>query len=433
MKNKESKVRHISVWTASAFVISSMIGTGVFTSLGFQLVDIQSIFPLLMLWVIGGVIALFGAISYSELAAALPRSGGEYHLLSRVIHPAVGFAGGFVSATVGFSAPAVLAAMALGKYLSAVFIELDPTMIAFFVIIFFTLLHSFSIKYGTIIQDTTTAIKIGLIIIFIIAGFSISDPQQINIFPIAGDMSLILSSGFAVSLVWVSYAYTGWNSTVYIAGEVKNPQKNIHKSLLISTGFVMILYVLLNFIFLYSTPISQMIGEVEVGYISGMKIFGSMGANIIGIGIAILLLSTVSSYIFIGPRITQVMGEDHSFLKFLAIKNNNDIPINGFILQFIISMLFIYSSSFEQVLLYAGITFIISTTATVVGVFILRKREPNLNRPYKAWGHPWTSGIFILLNIWILFYTFLEQPLESIIGLSIVLTSLGIYFFGRKF
>ena len=433
MKNKESKVRHISVWTASAFVISSMIGTGVFTSLGFQLVDIQSIFPLLMLWVIGGVIALFGAISYSELAAALPRSGGEYHLLSRVIHPAVGFAGGFVSATVGFSAPAVLAAMALGKYLSAVFIELDPTMVDFFVIIFFTLLHSFSIKYGTIIQDTTTAIKIGLIIIFIIAGFSISDPQQINIFPIAGDMSLILSSGFAVSLVWVSYAYTGWNSTVYIAGEVKNPQKNIHKSLLISTGFVMILYVLLNFIFLYSTPISQMIGEVEVGYISGMKIFGSMGANIIGIGIAILLLSTVSSYIFIGPRITQVMGEDHSFLKFLAIKNNNDIPINGFILQFIISMLFIYSSSFEQVLLYAGITFIISTTATVVGVFILRKREPNLNRPYKAWGHPWTSGIFILLNIWILFYTFLEQPLESIIGLSIVLTSLGIYFFGRKF
>ena len=433
MKNKEYKVRHISVWTASAFVISSMIGTGVFTSLGFQLVDIQSIFPLLMLWVIGGVIALFGAISYSELAAALPRSGGEYHLLSRVIHPAVGFAGGFVSATVGFSAPAVLAAMALGKYLSAVFIELDPTMVAFFVIIFFTLLHSFSIKYGTIIQDTTTAIKIGLIIIFIIAGFSISDPQQINIFPIAGDMSLILSSGFAVSLVWVSYAYTGWNSTVYIAGEVKNPQKNIHKSLLISTGFVMILYVLLNFIFLYSTPISQMIGEVEVGYISGMKIFGSMGANIIGIGIAILLLSTVSSYIFIGPRITQVMGEDHSFLKFLAIKNNNDIPINGFILQFIISMLFIYSSSFEQVLLYAGITFIISTTATVVGVFILRKREPNLNRPYKAWGHPWTSGIFILLNIWILFYTFLEQPLESIIGLSIVLTSLGIYFFGRKF
>jgi APA family basic amino acid/polyamine antiporter len=433
MKTTDSKSRHISVWTASAFVISSMIGTGVFTSLGFQLVDIQSVFPLLMLWIIGGVIALFGAISYSELAAALPRSGGEYHLLSRIIHPSIGFSGGFVSATVGFSAPAVLAAMALGKYLSAVFIQLDPTLVAFFIIIFFTLLHTFSIKYGTIIQDGTTVIKIALIIIFIIAGFFIANPQQINIFPITGDGSLILSSGFAVSLVWVSYAYTGWNSTVYISGEVRNPQKNIHKSLLMSTGFVMILYVLLNFIFLYSTPMSQMIGEVEVGYISGIKIFGSMGANLIGIGIAILLLSTVSSYIFIGPRITQVMGEDHQFLGFLANKNKNNIPINGFILQFIISMFFIFTSSFEQVLLYAGITFIISTTATVLGVFILRKREPDLYRPYRAWGYPWTPGFFILLNIWILFYTFIEQPFESIIGLSIIFTSLVIYFFGRKF
>lgn len=194
----------------------------------------------------------------------------------------------------------------------------------------------------------------------------------------------------------------------------------------------MILYVLLNFIFLYSTPMSEMIGEVEVGYISGVKIFGSTGANIIGIGIAILLLSTVSSYVFIGPRITQVMGEDHQFLHFLARKNKNDIPVNGFILQFLISMLFIFTSSFEQVLLYTGITFIISTTATVLGVFILRKREPDLHRPYRAWGYPWTPGIFIILNVWILFYTFIEQPLESIIGLSIILTSLAIYFLGKK-
>jgi len=433
MRQTESNSRHISIWTASAFVVSSMIGTGVFTSLGFQLVDIQSYFPILMLWVIGGFIALFGAFSYSELAAALPRSGGEYHLLSRVLHPAVGFAGGFASATVGFSAPAVLAAMALGKYISAVFIQLDPTIVAVFTVIFFNIIHSTSIKYGTIIQDVTTAIKVVLILIFIMAGFSISDPIQINLLPIAGDGKLLLSSGFAVSLVWVSYAYTGWNSTVYIAGEVKNPQKNIHKSLLMSTGFVMVLYVLLNFIFLYSTPISEMVGVVEVGYISGINIFGKIGANIIGIGISILLLSTISSYVFIGPRITQVMGEDHLFLRFLAKKNKHGIPINGFIVQLIISMVFILSSSFEQVLLYAGITFIISTTATVLGVFVLRIREPELHRPYRAWGYPWTTGAFILLNTWILFYTFIEKPIESLIGLGIIMTSLCIYYIGRKF
>ena len=125
-----SPVRHISVWTAASFVVASMIGTGVFTSLGFQLLDIQSVFPLIMLWVIGGIVALCGALTYSELGAALPRSGGEYHLLRRIIHPSVGFGAGIVSATVGFTAPAVLAAMALGSYLSAVFPGLNQTIVA---------------------------------------------------------------------------------------------------------------------------------------------------------------------------------------------------------------------------------------------------------------------------------------------------------------
>ena len=208
-----------------------MIGTGVFTSLGFQLDDLQSIFPLLMLWVIGGFIALFGALAYSELAAALPRSGGEYHLLSQSIHPSLGFAGGMVSATVGFSAPAVLAAMALGKYLSAVIPILDATIVATVSVIIFHLIHGQSIKIGTFIQDSTTLIKIGLIVLFIIMGLINPSPQDISILPQAGDIKLLFSSGFAISLVWVSYAYTGWNSSVYIAGEIVDPKVNIPKSL----------------------------------------------------------------------------------------------------------------------------------------------------------------------------------------------------------
>ena len=144
--------RHISVRTAAAFVVASMIGTGVFTSLGFQLVEIQAVFPLLMLWVIGGVVALLGALTYSELAAALPRSGGEYHLLSRIIHPALGFVAGLVSATVGFSAPAVLAAMALGSYLTAVFPSFEPTWVATLCILFFHGLHGQKLRWGKLFQ-----------------------------------------------------------------------------------------------------------------------------------------------------------------------------------------------------------------------------------------------------------------------------------------
>ena len=408
-----------------------MIGTGVFTSLGFQLNDLQSIFPLLMLWVIGGFIALFGALAYSELAAALPRSGGEYHLLSQSIHPSLGFAGGMVSATVGFSAPAVLAAMALGKYLSAVIPILDATIVATVSVIIFHLIHAQSIKIGTFIQDSTTLIKIGLIVLFIIMGLINPNPQDISILPQVGDIKLLFSSGFAISLVWVSYAYTGWNSSVYIAGEIVDPKVNIPKSLLLSTAIVMLLYLLLNYVFLYSTPISLMTNELEVGYIAGINIFGDVGAKIVGLGISILLISTVSSYIFIGPRIMQVMGEDHGYLHFLSKKNDQGIPIVAFSVQLIICMIFILSSSFEQVLLYTGISLIISTTMTVLGLFVLRIRKPKLDRPYKVWGYPFTPAIFIILNIWILFYTFKTQPFESLIGFGIVIISIGLYFFGN--
>lgn len=433
MIEKSTSNRHISMWTASSFVIASMIGTGVFTSLGFQLNDIQSIFPLIMLWIVGGVVALCGALSYSELGAALPRSGGEYHLLSRIIHPSIGFAGGFVSATVGFSAPAVLAAMALGTYFAAIFPAFDPIWVACSMILIFHFLHAFSLKWGTLFQGWSTGIKVILIFIFIIAGFMMNDHQVISILPKPGDVKLIMSSGFAVSLVWVYYAYTGWNSTIYFAGEVRNPQKDLPRSLLLGTSFVMVLYVLLNYIFLYTTPMSEMVGQVEVGYISGVRIFGQTGAGIIAIGISFLLLSTISSYVFIGPRIMETMGEDYSYIRILSKNNSQGIPIYAFILQLAICLLFIFTSSFEQVLMYTGIALIITNSATVVAVFVLRKREPELPRPYKVWGYPWTPILFLAVNAWILFYTFKEQTVESIIGVSLFLASILLYYLGKKF
>ena len=405
-----------------------MIGTGVFTSLGFQLLDIQSVFPLIMLWVIGGIVALCGALTYSELGAALPRSGGEYHLLSRIIHPSVGFGAGIVSATVGFTAPAVLAAMALGSYLSAVFPGLNQTIVASLVLAGFHGLHMKSVKWGTFFQDSATAVKIGLILVFIAFGFFSDVSQSISILPKPGDGALMLSSGFAVSLVWVSYAYTGWNSAVYITGEIQDPKINISRSMVIATGFVMVLYILLNYIFLYTAPMTAMAGRVDVGYISGVQIFGEIGAKVIGLGISILLLSTVSSYVYIGPRIMQIMGEDHSFLKFLKNRNTDDIPLNAFCVQLGLSFLFILTSSFEQVLMYAGISLIITTTLTVISLFVLRRKEPNLDRPYRVWGYPITPLVFLIVNVWILAYSIRETTFESFIGIGIITLSIGLYY-----
>ncbi len=405
-----------------------MIGTGVFTSLGYQLVNIQSVFPLMMLWIVGGIVALCGTLVYSELGAALPRSGGEYHLLSRIIHPSIGFGAGIVSATVGFTAPAVLAAMALGSYLSAVIPGLDQTLIAAIVILGFHGLHMMSVTWGTKFQDGSTAIKIGLILIFIAFGLFMDAPQSISIWPKLGDGTVMLSAGFAVSLVWVSYAYTGWNSAVYVAGEIHDPKQNISRSMLMGTAFVMVLYILLNYVFLYSAPTDAIVGQVEVGYISGIRIFGKMGAKIIGIGISILLLSTVSSYVYIGPRIMQIMGEDHAFIGFLKEKNSDEIPLNAFWVQLGISFLFILKSSFEQVLMYAGISLIITTTLTVISLFILRINEPDLDRPYKVWAYPLTPMIYLIINCWILFYSFRESTFEFMVGIGIITTSIALYY-----
>ena len=323
--------------------------------------------------------------------------------------------------------------MALGSYLPAVFPSFEPTWVATLCILFFHGLHGQKLRWGKLFQDWSTVVKIGLMLLFIAAGLLTADAQAISILPQAGDGQLLLSSGFAVSLVWVSYAYTGWNSTVYIAGEMLHPQRDIPRSILVSTIFVMVLYVLLNFVFLYTTPRTPMVGEIEIGYIAGQYIFGAAGAKIFALGISILLLSTVSSYVYIGPRIMQTMGQDYSYISFLSKTNDQGIPVNAFLLQLLICLAFIFSSSFEQVLLYAGIVLIFTTTITTAAVFVLRYKEPDLPRPYKTWGYPWTPLIFIIVNLWILYYTFWEKPLESSIGMGIIILSLGLYYLGKNY
>ena len=405
-----------------------MIGTGVFTSLGYQLLDIQSGFSIIMLWFIGGGISLFGALSYSELASALPRSGGEYYLLSRILHPSIGLSAGIISATVGFSAPAVLAAIALANYLKPIFVNVNVSILAATVIILLNILHSFSLGVGKSFQVWSTLLKLFTMILFIFAGIFFSDKQNISFSPKLEDLKIVLSPEFAVNLVWVSYAYAGWNSSVYVVGEIVKPNKNIFKSILIGTLLVAAFYVMLNYVFLVVSPIESLKGEIEIGYISSVNLFGEKSAKLISILIGLLLLSTVSSYVYVGPRIIQAIGEDYDKLSFLSKINQNGVPFNAFIIQLVISLGFILSSTFEEVVLYTGIILIITTSITVCSLIYLRLKEPDLKRPYKVWGYPFTPFIFIILNTWILVYTVYLKPTESIIGICLMIFSLGLFF-----
>lgn len=417
----------IGLKTAIAIVVANMIGTGVFTSLGFQVVDIKSHFALLMLWLIGGLIALAGALSYGELGAAMPRSGGEYHFLGKLYHPLIGFLAGWISILVGFSAPVALAAMAMAKYSAVVLPDVSPVFLSLLIVIIISLVHSFNLRTGSYFQQVVTVLKVLLIIFFIIAGLILARGQEVSLLPVNTDWNQVFSPAFAVSLIYVSYAFSGWNASAYIIDEIKNPEKNLPASLLLGTITVTVLYFLLNFVFIYSSSLAELEGKVEVGFVAAHNIFGAFGGKLMATFISLLLISTISAMVWIGPRVTKVMGEDYPLLRFLSRTNKGEIPVVSIWVQASITCLLIVTATFDQVLIYAGFVLNIFTVLAVVGVFVLRYKNKTKSEKYQVWGYPITPLLFIGLSLWSLLYLLIKERTETSAGLLTILAGVIFY------
>src|SRR5437773_5445506 len=424
--------RTVGFMTASSIVIANIIGTGIFTSLGFQLLEIQSGFALLMLWIVGGSAALCGALCYGELSAALPRSGGEYHFLSQIYHPALGFMAGFVSATVGFAAPIALAAMAFGKYFAGIFDLGSPVVLSFVVVWVVTGFHLWNLQVGSAFQNLSTLVKLLLIGALIAAGFFVQAKQPISFLPVSGDSSSIFSGAFAVALVYVMYSYSGWNAAAYITGEIKKPEKNVPRSLLVGTSIVIVIYVLLNAIFLATTPIAELKSQLEVALIAGKHIFGSAGGRIVGAVICLGLISSISSMTWIGPRVSMSMGEDHWLLRLLCRKSRDGVPTNAIVLQLLIINLLLLTRSFELVLVYIQFSLLLCSLLTVVGVIVLRSTQPALPRPYRVWAYPLPPIAFAAVTVWMMIYLLRSNTTESLAALATMLAGFLLYFCAGK-
>src|SRR6266480_5119526 len=427
-----TSLRSVGFLTACSIVIANIIGTGIFTSLGFQLANIQSGFALLMLWVVGGVAALCGALCYGELSAALPRSGGEYHFLSQIYHPALGFMAGFVSATVGFAAPIALAAMAFGRYFAGVFDLGSPVVLSFVVVWVVTIFHLWNLQVGSAFQNLSTLVKLLLIGALIAAGFFVEAKQPISFLPVSGDTSSIFSGAFAVALVYVMYSYSGWNAAAYITGEIKRPDKNVPRSLLVGTSIVIVIYVLLNAIFLATTPIAELKSQLEVALIAGKHIFGSAGGRVVGAVICLGLISSISSMTGIGPRVSMSMGEDHWLLRLLGRKNRDCVPTNAIVLQLLIINLLLLTRSFESVVQYTQFSLLLCSLLTVVGVIVLRSTQPALPRPYLVWAYPFPPIAFATVTVWMMIYLLRSKTTESFAALTTMLVGLLLYFCAGK-
>ena len=418
----------VTLTTATCIVVANMVGTGVFTSLGFQVTDLPSPFVILCLWALGGVLALCGALSYAELAAALPRSGGEYHFLSRIYHPALGFLSGWTSATVGFAAPIALAAMAFGTYAKAIIPGVSPLALSMALLWGTTTIHFIGQKGGSAFQNGFTFLKVGLIVALIIAGFVVKGTSDFSLIPVTHDWHLATGPAFAISLVYVMYSYSGWNASTYIVNEIKDPVRNVPRSVFLGTLAVVVLYMGLNWAFLRTTPMPALAGQLEVGLISGRQIFGHTGGSVVAGFICLGLISSVSSMVWIGPRVTAAMGEDLRGLSLLAAQTAGGTPRVAIALQGVIATILLMTGTFEGVMVYIQMALILFSALTVLGVIVLRIREPNLPRPYRTWGYPVTPALFLGVSGFMIFYTVQTVPGKSLEGFATVLAGLIVYF-----
>jgi APA family basic amino acid/polyamine antiporter len=403
-----------------------MIGAGVFTTSGFALGDLGRPEPVLLAWVIGGLVAMCGALSYGALARRIPESGGEYTFLSQTVHPLAGFLAGWVSLLVGFTAPIAAAALGLQAYLSDSFgLGGRPEWIGTTAILIAGLMHGLKLRTGVVLQNTAVGLKLAIIAGFVLLG-ALRIPSQPDAAILPGaDLGL---GAFAVTLVWISFAYSGWNAAVYVAGEVREPERNLHRSLWLATGLVMLIYLSLNAVFLYSAPAASLAGKAEVGAIAAEALGGPALRQAVSVLVALALFTSISSMVMAGPRVYARMAEDGLFPRRLGMAR--EVPRAAVALQVGLAVLVAWFSGLRELLGFIGFTLGISAAATIGGLIALRHREGPLRVPVP--GYPWVPGIFILTTLGAAGFMAAREPHEAGMGLLTVGLGIPVYWLMRS-
>src|SRR5674476_425546 len=437
--------RKLGLFPATNIVVANMIGAGIFTTSGLLMAGLNNPMLMLALWVAGGVIALCGALSYGELGAAMPGAGGEYLFLSRLYHPLFGFLSGWVSFVVGFSAPIAASAMGFSEYFCRAIPEIPgwfeyagimnqaatTTSLSVSVILIFTMIHYRGIKTGALVQNILTILKVTLIAFLLLAGF-LSGKGDISNFSTGGGVS----SDFAgwktigLSLMWIMFAYSGWNASTYLGAEIKNPSKVLPRSLLYGTFIVIVLYLGLNTLYIYGINPEKMKGVISVGGLAMGNLFGRSADILFSLLIAFALFSSLSAFIIIGPRVYYSMAKDGLFFKAAGrIHPKFQVPSNSIVFQCIIAIIMVLSGTFEQVLTYMGFALGVFPILTVFGVAILRRNKPEaLRLP----GYPIAQIIFIISGLLILGLSYAERPIESSIAALTVIAGIPAYYIFKK-
>ena len=425
--NSPANSSGIGVTTGALLIVANMIGVGVFTTTGYMVDAIPSPTAVLLAWVVGGVAALCGALAYAELGAALPHNGGEYRFLSRIFHPAVGFASGWTSLVVGFAAPLAAFAMVFGKYLNVLVPGVPPLAAGLVLIVALAGMHSVHVGTGSWLHNVFTIGKVGLLVAFIGAGLFYGDLSRLTAQTDLSVAGALASPMFAVQLVYVSFSYSGWNTAAYLAGEFRRPTRDIPWAVLAGTALVAVLYMGLNVVFLASAPLEDLAGKEEVAHVAAVSLFGEGAGKFVAFLIMAGLVSAASANIMAGPRVYEAIGQEYPAFRLLAARPGGGGPAAAILLQSVLAAIMLWTASFSTLMKYVGVTLGLFAGATVLGVIVLRRREPGLARPYRTWGYPVTPLLFLAVEIWMIVFTVRETPMTAVVSSGTIAAGLLLY------
>ncbi len=427
------KSRALGLWTLVALVIGNMIGAGVFTTAGFALGALGSPFQVLAAWLIGGLLALCGALSYGALARLMPESAGEYLYLSRIIHPGVGFVAGWISLLAGFTAAIAYAALTFAAYaMPGADTSLAPDLLATAVIVVAVLLHALRVRHGATVQNIAVALKLLLIVgfcLFATLGAGVSSWQGLaEVRDHAWQAPPFAVAPFAQTLMWISFSYAGFNAAVYLAGEVPAARTRVPSALIVGTALTMLAYLWLNAVFLLAPPIAHVAHREDVAAVAAVAVGGEAMADAVRFLIALALLTSVSAMVMAGPRVYARMAEDGLFPQ--ALRLRGEAPTAAVVMQGVLAIIVVWIAGIRELLSYLGFTLGLSSAVTVAALFVAIRREPD--RGAALPGYPWAPMIFVLSTLTFAALAATVNPWEMVAALATVASGALLYWLVRK-
>ena len=399
--------RRLGLPSVTSLVVANMVGAGIFTTSGLLMGDLPNPVVMLALWVVGGVVALCGALCYGELGAAIPEAGGEYAFLARIFHPAVGFLSGWVSFFAGFSAP-----------------------IAASVIAVFTALHRRGLELGARVQNLLTGLKVALVIGLVALGFGLGSGSFAHLTTqpaFVGDLAGWKAAG--LGLMWIMFAYSGWNAAAYVGSEIRDPRRTLPLGLLLGTGTVTVLYLALNLFYVWAVPAAELAGEVAVAGTALEHAFGPGLDAVVSVLIGFALFSSLSAYLILGPRVYYAMARDGLFFPLAGrVHPRFGVPSGSIVLQGALAMVMVGFGSFDQILTYMGFSLGLFPLAAVAGIVVLRRRGQS---PLPMPLSPLPAVVYLAVGATILVLGFMQRPVESSVAVATVAAGVPAYLLFR--